>query len=106
MALLSYGVQDATFETVFNQRLQLGLIHCHSVKGETPAKVQIDDERPEYILLLVDHDPESKTLITPVARLIPLGNDVGQRFGNPSTSVGFKVQVSASKLDASQSNLP
>jgi len=47
----------ASAEQVFNQKLELGLID-----SENSAHVPEDDE-PEYLLMLVDHDPESRQLI-------------------------------------------
>lgn len=45
---------------VFNQRSDLGLVRCHGNKDIRPKLKSVSDEKPLYIILMSDHDPESQ----------------------------------------------
>lgn len=49
--------------TVFNQRVELGLIQCHSDKILKHKIECMNGEHPLYLILLSDHDPDSSRLL-------------------------------------------
>lgn len=54
---------------VFNQRVELGLIQCHSDANKAPVLQNIDRNRLDYIILLSDHDPESQILLDQLSQI-------------------------------------
>jgi hypothetical protein len=55
--------------SVFNQRVDLGLIESRAIKGAPPKIMVSNPEDVEYIILLSDHDPASSILLRELKKL-------------------------------------
>jgi len=55
--------------TVFNQRVELGLIKCHTSSKQPQLTTIKSDEKVDYIILLSDHDPAKSRLCDELAGL-------------------------------------
>lgn len=75
---------------VFNQRVKLGLVECHSQKGKIAKDLTcINGQRPQFILLLADHDPGSGTLQDELIALLKI---------EQSGSLPFDLRIAAANF--------
>ena len=76
-----FGDIGEEMRQVFNQRMDLGLIRCHTT--DKPRHIEsMDCSRPEYIILLADHYPASSGLKAALMQVSGL---------QPQLSFGVKV---------------
>lgn len=87
---VSFGDLAEEMRIIFNQRVKLGLVECHSEKGKIAKELTcINGQHPQFILLLADHDPDSRTLRNELTELLQIEQSGNLPFGLRVATANF-----------------
>ena len=85
-AAIDFQVLSQEMVEVFNQRVELGLIRCHTDKNKKRVLGRIQSSPLEYLIVLSDHDPDSSVLLREL-----------EQIPSPDT-LGFDIYVATANM--------